>query len=111
MSSMPESEEHKYLKKCAIRMLNGQPEKVINGIVDVKTPGSCVEIELSGRRSRLEHAIKKLSSSPCNGGVLIVPQKDLSIARSLADDNIEIISNEMFSNICQRKNIENYKKK
>lgn len=96
-----ESELHKYLKECAARVLGGRPEKAINGIVDVKLPNSCVEVELSGRRDRLEHAVKKLSSSPCGGGILIVPKKDLSSARNLVNENIKIISAETFLDVCQ----------
>jgi len=69
---MPESPEHESLKKCVLSIFGGKPEVIIDGRVDVKPFGFCVEIETTRKTNRLEHAIEKLSSSACGGGVLIV---------------------------------------
>jgi len=100
---MPESPEHKALKACASRIFNGITEEVVNGRVDVKALGLCVEVELSGRTDRLEHAINKLSSSTCGGGFLIVRPEALDKAMKLTENrrNIIPIPTDRFKEVCK----------
>jgi hypothetical protein len=71
--------------------------------VDVKALGLCVEVELSGRTDRLEHAINKLSSSTCGGGFLIVRREALDKAMKLTENrrNIIPIPSDRFKEVCK----------
>ena len=77
---MTEGKEHKAMKKCA--------EKVVNGRADVKAQGFCVEIETSSRTDRIKHAIDKLSSSRCGGGFVVVPQAAMKKTRAAGSSGI-----------------------
>ena len=99
---MGEKAEHKELKKCACDIFGGQPEKTVNGRVDIKSPTFCVEVEISRRTDRLEHAIEKLSSSACGGGFLIVPRDAVGKAEKLVGDRpIISIPIDKFSILCK----------
>lgn len=102
---MTEGKEHKAMKKCAIDIFGGTPEKVVNGRADVKAQGFCVEIETSSRTDRIKHAIDKLSSSRCGGGFVVVPQAAMKKTRNLAKgkNNIVPIPSDLFKKICSRK--------
>lgn len=99
---MAEKGQHKELKKCACEIFGGQPEKAVNGRVDVRSPAFCVEIETSNRTDRLEHAIRKLSSSSCRGGFLIVPPDARRKAEELIGNRPIIpIASDKFGAICK----------
>ena len=99
---MAEKAQHKELKKCACDIFGGQPEKMVNGRVDVKSPTFCTEVETSSRTDRLEHSIQKLCSSPCGGGFLIVRPDTLGKAEKLIGKRpIISIPSDKFSVICK----------
>jgi len=99
---MAEKAEHKELKKCACEIFGGQPEKAVNGRVDVKSLSFCTEVETSSRTDRLRHSIRKLSSSSCEGGFLIVPPDALGKAEKLIGKRpIVPIPSDKFSTICK----------
>jgi len=101
---MVESEEHKRLKRCAIEIFGGSPERTVNGRVDVKGRTFCLEIETSGRTERIKHAIDKLASSACGGGFLILPEKALDKTVKLLGEREGIIpiASEKFKRICEK---------
>lgn len=102
---MVEGKEHKAMKKCAIDIFGGTPEKAVNGRVDVKAQGFCVEIETSSRTYRIKHAIDKLSSSKCGGGFIVVPQAAMKKTRNLVKgkNNVVPIPSDLFKKICSWK--------
>jgi len=99
---MAEKAQHRELKKCACKIFGGQPEKAVNGRVDVKSLAFCTEVETSSRTDRLEHSIGKLSSSSCEGGFLIVPPNAVEKAERLIGKRPVIaIPSDKFSAICK----------
>ena len=99
-----EGQEHKKLKTCAALIFGGRTEKVVNGRVDVKAPGFCVEIETTGRSDGVKRAMKRLSSSECGGGFLVVPPDALSKTKRLVTDkrNIIVIPSDKLKKICRK---------
>lgn len=99
---MAEKAQHKELKKCACEIFGGQPEKAVDGRIDVKSLAFCTEVETSSRTNRLEHSIDKLSSSPCRGGFLIVPPNAVGKAERLIGKRpIIAIPSDKFSAVCK----------
>ena len=86
-----------------MRIFGGRTGGMINGRVDVKALGFCVEIETSGRNDRLEHAVNKLSLSECGGGFLVVPSEALEKAMKLTEGkkNVIPIPSDKFKKICR----------
>ena len=103
---MAESEKHKRLKECACDIFGGLVEKTVNGRVDVKTSTSCLEVETTARKDRIQRAIEKLSSSKCKGSFIIVPPNALEKTQRLIKekDNIIPISSDRLEKICRNRN-------
>ena len=91
------------MKRCLAGIFGGRTEKVIDGRVDVMARGFCVEIELSDRTDKLRHAIDKLSSSACGGGLLVVRPEALNKAVELSKkrDNIIVVPSDKLRRICR----------
>lgn len=85
---MAESRSHKRTKRKAAGK-TGKTETTIcnNRRLDATTKSKAVEVERSGRRSRLKHSVIKLVDSGKKQRVLIVPNKDLALARKVMREN------------------------
>lgn len=80
---MAESTTHKQAKSKAAGK-SGRTEVRIsrNRRVDAVTRSKAVEVETSGRRERLEQAARRLKSSGRRSHILVVPQRDMKVART-----------------------------
>jgi hypothetical protein len=94
---MPEKGWHTCLKDAAAELLEGNVEcKVLTGRLDACNVDVAVEVELSGRRDRLERAIDKLRMDDRKEKWLVVPMSDVPAARNLSDaSKIQLIPAEL----------------
>jgi len=85
---MAESLLHKKTKKEAAGK-TGETETIIsdNRRLDGSTKIKAIEVELSGRASRIKHSLIKLVDSRKKQRVLIVPKEDLALARKMMREN------------------------